>query len=143
MVATPTKTQLVFPETEAVEQKLATLRLTGAPAPLQLGNSLDGLEKSDSTPLIGTEFARGVQIKDLFKAPNADELIKDLAVLSAYIVSCKIPWTRLIEYISLPAWCCLLPRPRSQHRRAEAAGHEARRAQRQTRVVQAARSPHH
>ncbi|KIP07868.1 hypothetical protein PHLGIDRAFT_117738 [Phlebiopsis gigantea 11061_1 CR5-6] len=81
MVATATKTQLVLPETEEVEQKLATLRLTGAPAPLQLGKSLDGFQKSDLTPLIGTEFARGVQIKELLKAPNADELIKDLAVL--------------------------------------------------------------
>ena len=87
MVATPTKTQLVFPETEEVEQKLATLRLTGAPAPLELGKSLDGFQQTDLTPLIGTEFARGVQIKELLKAPNADELIKDLAILSVYYLS--------------------------------------------------------
>lgn len=78
---TLSKTNLVFPETEAVEQKLATLRLTGAPAPLQLGKSLDGFGKTDLTPLIGTEFAKGVQIKDLLKASNSDELIKDLAIL--------------------------------------------------------------
>ena len=78
---TPGRTQLVSPETEEVEQKLATLRLTGAPAPLQLSKSLDAFQKADLTPLIGTEFARGTQIVDLLKAPNADDLIRDLAIL--------------------------------------------------------------
>lgn len=82
MAATPSKTQLIFPETEQVEQKLATLRLTGAPAPLKLGNSLEKLGKIDLTPVIGTEFARDVQLASLLKAPNADELIRDLAILS-------------------------------------------------------------
>lgn len=82
MTTLATRTQLVFPETEEVEQKLATLKLTGAPAPLKLGNSLDKFEKSDATPLIGTEFAQGVQLAELLKAPNADELIRDLAILS-------------------------------------------------------------
>jgi hypothetical protein len=80
--AAPSRTHLIFPETEQVEQKLATLRLTGAPAPLTLGTSLNKFGKSDLTPLIGTEFERGVQIRDLLKAENADELVKDLAVLS-------------------------------------------------------------
>lgn len=71
----------VFPETERLEQKLATLTLAGAPAPLKLGNSLDKFEKSDATPLVGTEFARGVQIAELLKAPNADQLIRDLVIL--------------------------------------------------------------
>ena len=84
---TLSKTNLVFPETEEVEQKLATLRLTGAPAPLQLGKSLDNFGKSDLTPLIGTEFARGVQIRDLLKASNTDELIRDLAILGMSSVS--------------------------------------------------------
>ncbi|EKM51097.1 uncharacterized protein PHACADRAFT_103865 [Phanerochaete carnosa HHB-10118-sp] len=77
----PARNQLVSPETEQVEQKLASLRLTGAAAPLQLGKSLDHFQKTDSTPLIGTEFARGVQIAELLKAPNVDELIRDLAIL--------------------------------------------------------------
>ena len=76
-----TKTQLVYPETEQIEEKLASLKLTGSPAPLKLGTSLDKFEKSDLTPLIGTEFARGVQITELLKAPNADELVRDLAIL--------------------------------------------------------------
>ena len=79
-----TRTQLIFPETEKLEEKLASLKLTGAPAPLKLGHSLDKFEKTNSTPLIGTEFARGVQLADLLKAPNADELIRDLAILSEH-----------------------------------------------------------
>ena len=81
MTATLTKTQLILPETEQVAEKIAALKLTGSPAPLTLGNSLDKLTKSDLTPLIGTEFARGVQIRDLLKAPNADDILKDLAIL--------------------------------------------------------------
>lgn len=92
----PARNQLVSPETEQVEQKLATLRLTGATAPLQLGKSLNGFQKTDSTPLIGTEFARGVQIAELLKAPNADELIRDLAILGKLPIS-----TALIFYIEI------------------------------------------
>jgi hypothetical protein len=82
-----TRTQLVFPETEVVEEKLASLKLTGAPAPLKLGGSLDKLEKADLTPLIGTEFARGIQLSELLKAPNVDELIRDLAILGTSCMS--------------------------------------------------------
>ncbi|KAI5119248.1 hypothetical protein M0805_008799 [Coniferiporia weirii] len=76
-----TKTQLTFPETERVTQQIASLQLTGSPVPLKLGSSLDSFEKTNATPLIGTEFARGVQLSELLKAPNADEIIKDLAIL--------------------------------------------------------------
>ena len=77
---TLTKNQLTRPETEKVEQKIAALRLTGSPAPLKLGQSLEAFQKTNLTPLIGTEFARGVQLSQLLKAPNADELIRDLAI---------------------------------------------------------------
>lgn len=70
----------MFPETEKVEQKLASLRLTGAPAPLQLGTALSKFGRADLTPLIGTEFERSVQIRDLLKAENADEVLRDLAI---------------------------------------------------------------
>ncbi len=83
-----TRAHVVVPETDKVEEKLAALKLTGAPAPLKLGKSLDKFEKVDATPLIGTEFARGVQIADLLKAPDADELIRDLAILG---MSYQIP----------------------------------------------------
>ena len=81
-----TRTHLIFPETEQVEQKLASLRLTGAPAPLQLGTSLNRFGKTDVTPLIGTEFERGVQIRELLNAENSDELLKDLAILGTSLI---------------------------------------------------------
>ena len=77
----PLKSTLVRAETEKVAKKLATLRLTGSPAPLRLGKSLDSFKRVDATPTIGTEFERGIQLSDWIKAPNADELIKDLAIL--------------------------------------------------------------
>ena len=77
----PLKSTLVRAETEKVAKQLATLRLTGSPAPLRLGKSLDSFKRVDATPTIGTEFERGVQLSDWIKAPNADELIKDLAIL--------------------------------------------------------------
>lgn len=83
-MSVPSRTQLILPETEKVAEKIAALRLTGAPAPLKLGKSLDAYEKTDSTPTIGTEFARGVQLTDLLKAPNADEIIRDLAILGKF-----------------------------------------------------------
>ena len=57
-----TQEQLTQPETERVREKLLTLHLTGSPAPLVLGHALDGFQKSNLTPIIGTEFARGVQL---------------------------------------------------------------------------------
>ena len=83
-MSVPSRTQLILPETEKVAEKIAALRLTGAPAPLKLGKSLDAYEKTNSTPTIGTEFARGVQLTDLLKAPNADEIIRDLAILGKF-----------------------------------------------------------
>ncbi|THG95533.1 hypothetical protein EW026_g6134 [Hermanssonia centrifuga] len=81
MAPTFTKTYLTSPETEQVEQKIAALTLTGAPAPLKLGNALNSFQKSDLTPLIGTEFGKEVQIAELLKAPNTDEIIRDLGIL--------------------------------------------------------------
>lgn len=110
----PTRSQLVSPETEEIEQKLATLSLTGAPAPLQLGKSLDGFQKADLTPLIGTEFARGIQIVDLLKAPNADDLIRDLAILGMYPFMTWIIF--IVELLcSVTARRGVLPRPGTHH----------------------------
>lgn len=80
MTTVLTQEQLTQPETENVREKLLTLQLTGSPIPLVLGNALDGFQKSNLTPIIGTEFARGVQLAKWLKASNADELIRDLAI---------------------------------------------------------------
>ncbi|ORY40177.1 taurine catabolism dioxygenase [Rhizoclosmatium globosum] len=50
--------------------------------PLQRNYSLDKIYPSFKVqPHIGTEFKEGIQIRDLLKAPNSDELLLDLAVL--------------------------------------------------------------
>jgi hypothetical protein len=36
------------------------------------------------TPVIGREFAKDLQLSDLLKAEDSDELVRDLAVLSGY-----------------------------------------------------------
>ncbi|KAJ3071608.1 hypothetical protein HDU98_005046 [Podochytrium sp. JEL0797] len=44
--------------------------------------ALDALYKSSKVqPHIGTEFEKGIQIRDILNAPNSDELILDFAVL--------------------------------------------------------------
>ncbi|KAJ3378665.1 hypothetical protein HDU84_007397 [Entophlyctis sp. JEL0112] len=50
--------------------------------PLKRNFSLDVLYKSANVePHIGTEFAEGIQVRDILNAPNSDELLLDLAVL--------------------------------------------------------------
>ncbi|KAI8620355.1 alpha-ketoglutarate-dependent taurine dioxygenase [Chytriomyces sp. MP71] len=52
--------------------------------PLQRNHSLDAKFRSwKVNPHIGTEFETGVQIRDILRSPNTDELIQDLAVLVA------------------------------------------------------------
>lgn len=50
-------------------------------APLQLSGSLDSFESFDVTPIIGREFPTA-NLVDWLNAPNADELIRDLAITS-------------------------------------------------------------
>jgi len=49
--------------------------------PLKYSGSLDQFQHEDLTPSTGTEFTSATQLSQLLKAPNADQLIRDLAVL--------------------------------------------------------------
>ena len=49
--------------------------------PLKLSGALDHFESFDVTPVIGREFV-GVNLARWLKAPNSDELIRDLAITS-------------------------------------------------------------
>lgn len=49
--------------------------------PLKLIGILDQFEYFDVTPVIGREFA-GVNLAKWLRAPNSDELIRDLAITS-------------------------------------------------------------
>ncbi|KAI9347694.1 putative TfdA family taurine dioxygenase [Obelidium mucronatum] len=77
-------------ETQQLANATAALSLKAQAAgplkvqPLKRNFSLDAYKNFKVQPHIGTEFAKGtLQIRDILKAPNADELIKDFAVLTS------------------------------------------------------------
>jgi hypothetical protein len=49
--------------------------------PLQLKGVLEQYESFDVTPVIGREF-KDVNLKEWLRAPNSDDLIRDLAITS-------------------------------------------------------------
>lgn len=49
--------------------------------PLEYSGSLDSYSHNDLTPVIGTEY-KGLQVADILKSEQCDQLIKDLAVTS-------------------------------------------------------------
>jgi|SRR3569833_582008 len=57
--------------------------LTGHKEPLKLHGALDQFTSFDVTPVIGREFPNADLAKWL-RAPNSDELLRDLAITSAY-----------------------------------------------------------
>jgi len=73
------------PSVIAVETSVEIPRVTKSiRTPLKSSGSLNQFEKVDLTTVIGTEFAKGVQLTDLLNAPNSDDLIRDLAILGIY-----------------------------------------------------------
>jgi hypothetical protein len=62
------------------EEALPELR-TGHCEPLELSGILDRFGQFDVTPVIGREFV-SVDLAEWLKAPNADELLRDLAITS-------------------------------------------------------------
>lgn len=98
----PSVEEPVAQTTEHIQQKLASLSTsekpqtqeTEAPAvqapsqstsqhkePLKLSGILDQFESFDVTPVIGREFV-GVNLAKWLRAPNSDELLRDLAITS-------------------------------------------------------------
>lgn len=53
--------------------------------PLQYSGSLDSYSYSDLTPVIGREY-QDLQITDLLGSKDSDQLFRDLAVTSAYLL---------------------------------------------------------
>ncbi len=76
--------------------------------PLQLKGVLNDFKSFDVTPAIGKEFPEA-KLAEWLRAPNSDELIRDLAITSPFISYHKteLPTDRYAN--SLPTWCCLLP----------------------------------
>ncbi|PYH44698.1 TauD/TfdA dioxygenase family protein [Aspergillus saccharolyticus JOP 1030-1] len=50
------------------------------PQPLQTSGALDQFEYEETTPVIGREYPTVNIVDDLLNAPNADELVRDLAI---------------------------------------------------------------
>jgi hypothetical protein len=75
--------------------------------PLQLKGVLDQFKSFDVTPVIGREFV-DVNLKDLLRASNSDELIRDLAITSELIIL-MIALLKLMDDISLPTRRSVLP----------------------------------
>jgi hypothetical protein len=107
--------------------------------PLQLRGLLDQYESFDVTPVIGREF-KDVNLKEWLRAPNSDDLLRDLAITSTgYPHLLKKPTN---TFHSISAWCCLLLRPeRPRQRAAKGACPASRRTLRKTSDVEAAYTP--
>jgi hypothetical protein len=56
-------------------------RDSGYRTPLKLSGALDHVKSFDVTPVIGREF-EGVDLASWLRAPNSDELLRDLAITS-------------------------------------------------------------
>jgi hypothetical protein len=88
------------------EEALPEVR-AGHREPLKLSGALDKFEQFDVTPVIGREFVN-VDLADWLKAPNADELLRDLAITGT-----NTPHVRSTNSsISVAARCRLLPQTR-------------------------------
>ena len=68
-------------EPQAEAQKKEPKLETQHKDPLKLSGALDHFESFEVTPTIGREYV-GVNLAKWLKAPNSDELIRDLAITS-------------------------------------------------------------
>jgi len=74
-------TILSSPVTATTDSPLKTKSASILHAPLKYSGSLDQFKSFDVTSAIGREYPE-VQLADLINAPNADTLLRDLAITS-------------------------------------------------------------
>lgn len=55
---------------------------TTYPEPLKLSGALDGISYEEITPVIGREYPNVNIVDDLMNASNADELLREIAIIS-------------------------------------------------------------
>lgn len=79
--------------------------------PLQLKGVLNEFKSFDVTPVIGKEFPEA-KLAEWLRAPNSDELIKDLAITSPFISHHSTGSSTDNCPTSLPTRCGLFPRSR-------------------------------
>jgi len=75
--------------------------------PLKLKGVLEKYEHFDVTPVIGREYPT-INLKEVLDSPNADEMLRDLAITSQWFAGTA---TKLTCY-SFPTRGCLLPQTR-------------------------------
>lgn len=52
------------------------------PAPLELSGALDDFDHDDLTPIIGREFININIVDDILNAPDADNRLREIAIIS-------------------------------------------------------------
>lgn len=57
------------------------------PEPLKKTGAIDKFEFEETTPVVGREYPKLNIVDDILGAENADELIRDLAITSAFYSS--------------------------------------------------------
>lgn len=77
----PSLTETAPPVVPIVEEKLTLKGLERKP--IKLSGALDAFESFDVTPVIGREFPNA-SLKDFLRAPNSDDLLRDLSATSKY-----------------------------------------------------------
>jgi hypothetical protein len=87
------------PESKPVE---STKVETQHKEPLKPTGVLDAFDSFDVTPVIGREFV-GVNLAKWLRAPNSDELLRELAITSEY--SSQNMFYYLLTLKSLSTWC--------------------------------------
>lgn len=60
---------------------------TSYPKPLKSSGTLNKFDWEDVTPVIGREFPKVNLVDDILHAANSDELLRDLAIDSAFALS--------------------------------------------------------
>lgn len=105
--------------------------------PLKLSGALNHFQSFDVTPVIGREFV-GVNLAKWLRAPNSDELLRDLAITS----TSALDFSNLTNMSSLPTRSRLLQKARRRHQRSPKETCPASwRTLRQTLHIQATHSP--
>lgn len=118
----PSLAETVSQTADHVQNRLAALKLESQKAqteqkkfirePLHLSGALEAFKYFDVTPVIGREF-ENVDLAEWLRAPNSDELLRDLAITSTVPFCSRIIADLFIH--SFSPRCCLLPEAGQSH----------------------------
>ena len=73
---------LISDHHESVQDGNGVHTKSSHPAPLKVSGSLDKFPHEEATPVIGREYPTLNIVDDILNGPNADELLRDLAITS-------------------------------------------------------------